>query len=59
MLGHRFHPLIPVSGTGTGLSPLPSRERGCMVGLYLLSPRPVDSRLRGNDGGGRGNDGME
>ena len=25
---HRFHPLLPVSGTGTGFDPLPSRERG-------------------------------
>ena len=30
---------------------LPSRERGYSVGcVVLLSPRPVDSRLRGNDG---------
>ena len=25
---HGFHPLLPVSGTGTGFGPLPSRERG-------------------------------
>ena len=30
------HPLIPVSGTGTGLSPLPSRERG-LVGVVLFT----------------------
>ena len=77
---HRFHPLIPVSGTGTGsLIPLPSRERGNLAvvlvlllpvrltsGLRIKSamtcddagawgvPCPVDSRLRGNDGEGRG-----
>ena len=27
------HPLLPVSGTGTGFDPLSSRERGIMVGL--------------------------
>ena len=43
--------LTPVSGTGTGFGPLPSRERGNVVGLsYSPSPHPVDSRLRGNDG---------
>ena len=93
---HRFHPLIPVSGTGTGFDPLPSRERGfgrlvlaCCCPARLTSglriksattwcrarpvdtalkpvracatvvassysawrvSRPVDSRLRGNDG---------
>ena len=37
------------------LIPLPSRERGFMVGLDLVTrvtPRPVVSRLRGNDGEG-------
>ena len=32
------------------LIPLPSRERGTEVGVVLLYARPVDSRLRGNDG---------
>ena len=41
---HRYHPLIPVSGTGTGsLIPLPSRERG--IGGW-------------NDGEGYGYDGQ-
>ena len=44
------HPLIPVSGTGTGsLIPLPSRERVCMVGVVLLSAsdhRPSGLRIR-------------
>ena len=38
-----FHPLLPVSGTGTGFGPLSSRERGnlgvvlacCCPALYL------------------------
>ena len=38
--------LAPVSGTGTGFGPLPSRERGRMVGVVLLSPRPVDTALK-------------
>ena len=44
-----------MSGTGTGsLIPLPSRERGfcrlvCLV-VVPGRPRPVVSRLRGNDG---------
>ena len=48
-------PSDPVSSTGTGsLIPLPSRERGYMVGCFrLVSPHPVVSRLRGNDGEGR------
>ena len=40
---HRFHPLIPVSDTGTGLSPLPSRERGFCRLFCLLAARPVDT----------------
>ena len=41
------HPLIPVSGTGTGLSPLPSRERGIwLVDVVLLSAQPFTSGLR-------------
>ena len=35
------HPLLPVSGTGTGFGPLPSRERGLVV-----RPRPVDTALK-------------
>ena len=27
-------------------SPLPSRERGLMVGVVLLLPRPVDTALK-------------
>ena len=30
------HPLLPVSGTGTGFSPLPSRERGTEVVLSFM-----------------------
>ena len=40
---HRFHPLIPVSSTGTGLSPLSSRERGFCRLFCTCSPRPVDT----------------
>ena len=32
---HRVHPLIPVSGTGTGFVPLPSRD-GVLVGVVLF-----------------------
>ena len=46
MLMHRFHPLFPVSGTGTGFGPLPSRERGILVGVVLLLPCPVDTALK-------------
>ena len=40
---HDFHPLIPVSGTGTGFDPLSSRERGKVVGVGLCRPAaPLD-----------------
>ena len=46
--------LTPVSGTGTGFGPLSSRERGILsvvLDLFTrVTPHPVDSRLRGNDG---------
>ena len=38
--------LTPVSGTGTGFGPLPSRERGIrLVGLSWC-PHPVDTALK-------------
>ena len=38
MLVHRFHPLLPVSGTGTGFGPPPSREMGIpSVGVVLFT----------------------
>ena len=41
MLVHSFHPLLPVSGTGTGFDPLPSRERGILsVGVVLFTLTP-------------------
>ena len=33
-----YHPLLPVSGTGTGFDPLPSRERGSVGCFVLLLP---------------------
>ena len=39
----RFHPLLPVSGTGTGFGPLPSRERGY---CWLFWMRIVEDALR-------------
>ena len=49
-VGHRgsgvlISPSAPVSGTGTGFDPLPSRERETEVGVVLLSPHraaPLD-----------------
>ena len=41
-----FSPSDPVSSTGTGLSSLPSMERGLVVGVVLLSARPLTSGLR-------------
>ena len=39
--------LTPVSGTGTGFDPLPSRERGNNgVWFGLVLPRPVDTALK-------------
>ena len=43
--GASFSPSAPVSGTGTGFDPLPSRERGYMVGVVLFtrtSAAPLD-----------------
>ena len=46
-VGHRFQPLLPVSGTGTGFGPLPSRARGILsVSLDLLYAPPFTSGLR-------------
>ena len=51
-----FHPLLPVSGTGTGFDSSVIKGEGDSVGCFgLLLPRtpcPVVSRLRGNDGVG-------
>ena len=33
---HGFHPLLPVSGTGTGFGPLPSREKGDWWLVWLV-----------------------
>ena len=42
-MGLSCHPLLPVSGTGTGFGPLPSRERGfgwlcCLVYPHIRRP---------------------
>ena len=41
-----FSPFAPVSGTGTGFGPLPSRERGIDGCVGLLSARAVDTALK-------------
>ena len=46
---HDFHPLLPVSGTGTGFDSLPSRERGIMVvGLDLFTLTFDSSPIKGD-----------
>ena len=49
----RFHPLLPVSGTGTGFGPLSSRERGigwcCLVHPRHPPPLWIADQVR-NDG---------
>ena len=50
-----FRPLLPVSDTGTGFDSSLIKGEGDSVGWHVsLSPHPVDSRLRGNDGEGTG-----
>ena len=40
MLGHLFSASAPVSGTGTGFGPIPSRERGIRMVVWLVvAPR--------------------
>ena len=52
MLGHRFHPLLPVSGTGTGFDSFPIKGEGVygwVFWTYSPSPLiPLPSRERGN-----------
>ena len=49
-----FHPLIPCQALGQALVSSSIKGEGDSVGCFvLLSPIPVDSRLRGNDGEGR------
>ena len=46
-----IHPLLPVSGTGTGFDPLPSRERlFCLVHPRHTPPLWIADQVR-NDGG--------
>ena len=55
--GALISPSAPVSGTGTGFCPLPSRERGRMVGVVLFTRVTLPLRIAGqvrNDGVGRG-----
>ena len=47
-------PSAPVSGTGTGFGPLPSRERGLVVGLDLFTRVTLPPRHCGLDPQSRG-----
>ena len=43
MLGHRFHPLLPVSGTGTGFDSFPIKGEGDWLGVLDLFTLTFDS----------------